>query len=197
MVETTQVLSDLRCLLVLFVIPVLSVKSSTSGFKECSSFQYNARHESRWTIRYADSATNKQIHQPTMSECDDGFIQQHDALNHHRDSQHGQTQLTRRKLIVSSVRFFPAYLFFRANEALANEQSTSLINDEPTECRNGGIVSEMAVPGAYQQQCMDLVERTFLLKSTNDTITIEQGTGSAKGVAGRTGGRQFFSNYPR
>ena len=47
-----------------------------------------------------------------------------------------------------------------ANTVLADEAS----NDEPTECKDGGIVSESAVPGAYQNQCMNLAERTFLLK---------------------------------
>lgn len=139
--ELTKVLSDMRCLLVLVIISALSIGSVTSGCQECTSFYYNARHVSCIKNRSVGSITNKLNRQPKMSECYDGFIQNNDASNHHIDSQHYQTQLTRRKLVVSSVHFFPAYLFFRANKALAYDQSSSPSNDEPPECKNGGIVS--------------------------------------------------------
>jgi len=48
-----------------------------------------------------------------------------------------------------------------------------------------------AVPGAYQQTCMTLDERTFSLESlpprSDNTITVFQGTNAAGGMAGRTG----------
>ena len=50
-------------------------------------------------------------------------------------------QLTRRDLIVYYAHSFPACLFFRAHEVLAKEQSSSAISDEPSKCKNGGIVS--------------------------------------------------------
>jgi len=68
--------------------------------------------------------------------------------------------------------------------------------NEPLECKNGAIVSESAVPGAYQQVCMSLPTRSITLKSTGDTINIFQGTADDGGgggasnqgsVAGRTG----------
>ena len=64
--------------------------------------------------------------------------------------------------------------------------------DEPKECQNGRIVSESAVPGAYQQTCMNLDERTFPLQSieNGNSITVYQGTNAGAGeVAGRTGGK--------
>ena len=58
---------------------------------------------------------------------------------------------------------------------------------------------ESAVPGAYQQKCMNLDERSFHLESSSssststsdggDTITVYQGSNaSGGGMAGRTGG---------
>ncbi|KAL7460452.1 hypothetical protein ACHAXS_000901 [Conticribra weissflogii] len=38
--------------------------------------------------------------------------------------------------------------------------------EEPIECKNGAIISESAVPGAYQQLCMNLPERRFSLKAS-------------------------------
>jgi len=51
--------------------------------------------------------------------------------------------------------------------------------EEPIECKNGAIISESAVPGAYQQLCMDLPERRFSY--------IYQGASLGDGMAGRTG----------
>lgn len=58
---------------------------------------------------------------------------------------------------------------------------------EPKECENGAIISESAVPGAYQQMCMSLPTRSITLKSTGSKIDILQGTGNGQGVSGRTG----------
>ena len=66
----------------------------------------------------------------------------------------------------------------------------------PFFCQHGFILStESAVPGAYQQSCMDLDERSFVLKASGDTITVYQGTKSAGGMAGRTGGEISFMCY--
>ena len=49
------------------------------------------------------------------------------------------------------------------------------------------------MPGAYQQTCMSLDERTFRLESLpeeSNTITVYQGTIAAGGMAGRTGGEK-------
>eukprot|EP00978_Attheya_sp_CCMP212_P019096 scaffold53078_cov72-Attheya_sp.AAC.3 len=50
---------------------------------------------------------------------------------------------------------------------------------------------EGAVPGAYQQVCMALPERTIQLKSCRESVTIAQGSslsgGSSSSVTGRTG----------
>eukprot|EP00978_Attheya_sp_CCMP212_P024588 scaffold77505_cov52-Attheya_sp.AAC.2 len=58
-------------------------------------------------------------------------------------------------------------------------------------CRNGAIAAEGAVPGAYQQVCMALPERTIQLKSCGESVTIAQGSslsgGSSSSVTGRTG----------
>lgn len=60
------------------------------------------------------------------------------------------------------------------------------------ECANGSIISEAAVPGAYQQICMTLPNRKIPLESINQEIVIYQGIvnkegGSNKEISGRTG----------
>lgn len=98
--------------------------------------------------------------QPTSHKrTSNGFLVEHDhvtASSIEKDKQQTSSEWTRRKLIISEILSTMAY----ANTVLADEVS----NDEPTECKDGGIVSESAVPGAYQNQCMNLAERTFLLK---------------------------------
>lgn len=68
--------------------------------------------------------------------------------------------------------------------------------EELTECKNGAIMAESVVPGAYQQVCMSLPTRSITLKSTGDVISVYQGisddgngNGANQGgsVAGRTG----------
>lgn len=61
--------------------------------------------------------------------------------------------------------------------------------EEPPECRNGAIIAESQVPGAYQQICMELPTRTIPIQSTGDALTISQGTGAGgkNSVQGRTG----------
>eukprot|EP01082_Thalassiosira_pseudonana_P003396 g3199.t1 g3199 contig12:1615319-1616568(+) len=90
--------------------------------------------------------------------------------------------LSRREMISLTSHTLP---MLWAIDAVADESTHS--QEEPKVCRNGGIVAESAVPGAYQQTCMNLDERSFLLKSTGDSIIVEQGTNAAGGMAGRTG----------
>jgi SAM-dependent methyltransferase len=52
-------------------------------------------------------------------------------------------------------------------------------------CSNGAIVEEEAIPGAYQQFCMSLPERSVRLQATGEEINIQQNSSSS--VAGRTG----------
>ena len=63
--------------------------------------------------------------------------------------------------------------------------------EEPVEsCRNGAIVGESQISGAYQQICMELPVRSIPLRSTGDVLAIAQGTtegGSTRTVQGRTG----------
>mmetsp|Transcript_17852 Transcript_17852/g.39066 ORF Transcript_17852/g.39066 Transcript_17852/m.39066 type:complete len:368 (+) Transcript_17852:282-1385(+) len=61
--------------------------------------------------------------------------------------------------------------------------------EEPPECRNGAIVAESQVPGAYQQICMELPTRTIPIQSTGDALTISQGTGTGTGGTGSVQGR--------
>ena len=66
--------------------------------------------------------------------------------------------------------------------------------EEEERCKNGSILPESPVPGAYSQVCMNLDERTFRLTSIKEdnSISVHQGTNSGAGeVAGRTGGKMF------
>ena len=82
------------------------------------------------------------------------------------------------------------------SSAVAAAAAATTNTEEPNECQNGKIVLENAVPGAYQQTCMNLDERAFHLQSIKNTpgsddnvITVYQGTNSGAGeMAGRTGG---------
>jgi SAM-dependent methyltransferase len=86
----------------------------------------------------------------------------------------------RRSLLASSTMLlFPAF-------AAADDEQVLL--DGESQCKDGKIASESAVPGAYQQICMSMDQRSFTMKSSGDIITIVQGANSAGGsVAGRTG----------
>ena len=95
----------------------------------------------------------------------------------------------------SSTLLLPlAYIISFTSSSSAAAAATNI--EEPNECQNGKIVLESAVPGAYQQTCMNLDERTFHLQSIKNTpgsddniITVYQGTNSGAGeMAGRTGG---------
>lgn len=50
------------------------------------------------------------------------------------------------------------------------------------------VVVENAIPGAYQQTCMNLDERSFVLQSTGDVIVIYQGTNWTSGTNNKKGG---------
>ena len=87
----------------------------------------------------------------------------------------------RRSLLASSAMILlPAF-------AAADDEQVITILDVESQCKDGKIASESAVPGAYQQICMSMDQRSFTMKSSGD-ITIVQGANSAGGsVAGRTG----------
>ena len=80
----------------------------------------------------------------------------------------------------------------------STSSATAATTEEEQKCRNGSILPESPVPGAYQQVCMNLDERTFTLSSIKEdnSITVSQGTNSGAGeVAGRTGGKIFCVYY--
>jgi SAM-dependent methyltransferase len=78
-------------------------------------------------------------------------------------------------------------LLLPAFAATGDEQVIAILDGE-SQCEDGKIASESAVPGAYQQICMSMDQRSFTMKSSGDIITIVQGANSAGGsVAGRTG----------
>ena len=74
---------------------------------------------------------------------------------------------------------------------LAPALATAAASEEPVECRNGSIVGESQISGAYQQVCMELPVRSIPLRSIGDVLTIAQGTteggSSTRTVQGRTG----------
>mmetsp|Transcript_1977 Transcript_1977/g.3359 ORF Transcript_1977/g.3359 Transcript_1977/m.3359 type:complete len:359 (-) Transcript_1977:2042-3118(-) len=94
--------------------------------------------------------------------------------------------INRRNLLIYGSVLLPS-IIIQATAASADDQGSIL--DGEKQCKDGRIASESQVPGAYQQLCMSLRERTFKLQSSEDTITVAQGTNSAGGssVAGRTG----------
>ena len=103
----------------------------------------------------------------------------------------------RRNVLISLQQHASSTLLPLTCISLTTSSAAAATNtEEPNECQNGKIVSESAVPGAYQQTCMNLDERTFYLQSIKNTpgsddnvITVYQGTNSGAGeMAGRTGG---------
>jgi len=89
----------------------------------------------------------------------------------------------RRSLLTSSV-----MLLLSAFAAASDEQVVKTTSDGESQCKDGKIAAESAVPGAYQQICMSMDQRNFTMESSGDIITIFQGANSAGGsVAGRTG----------
>jgi ribosomal protein L11 methylase PrmA len=102
------------------------------------------------------------------------------STRQHNDNIHRRDLLICGSVMLSS-------LIIEATAASAEDQISIL--DGEKQCSDGRIASESQVPGAYQQLCMGLEQRTVKLQSSGDTITIAQGTNSANGssIAGRTG----------
>jgi len=108
----------------------------------------------------------------------------YEEVNQHTGS--SENCLTRRFILQRVLSAFTSStVIFRNAAALAVE---------PKECTNSAILAEASVPGAYQQVCMGIPERSMVLKATGDTITVLQGTSTSTGsdgnsgsVAGRTG----------
>lgn len=76
----------------------------------------------------------------------------------------------------------------------SSSAAATTTEEEEERCRNGSIMTESPVPGAYSQVCMNLDERTFTLTSIKEdnSIRVYQGTNSGAGeVAGRTGGKKI------
>eukprot|EP00984_Skeletonema_dohrnii_P018907 scaffold8947_cov124-Skeletonema_dohrnii-CCMP3373.AAC.5 len=137
--------------------------------------------------------------------CSLAFTQRHQRLQYHRcasinfnsedeynelstirNRNHDNCILDRRDLLIYGSVLLPTIIDATAAAAAADDQSS--IPDGEKQCNDGRIASESQVPGAYQQLCMGLEQRTFKLQSSGDTITVAQGTNSAGGsVAGRTG----------
>ena len=70
------------------------------------------------------------------------------------DARSVSSKLIRRKILSA----FALSLCTIVNKACANDEQILI------ECKNGSVASESAVPGAYQQQCFDLLQRTFILE---------------------------------
>mmetsp|Transcript_26531 Transcript_26531/g.45164 ORF Transcript_26531/g.45164 Transcript_26531/m.45164 type:complete len:364 (-) Transcript_26531:19-1110(-) len=110
---------------------------------------------------------------------------EYNELSTIRTRSHDNCILDRRNILIYGSVLLPTII--DATAAAADDQSS--IPDGEKQCNDGRIASESQVPGAYQQLCMGLEQRTFKLQSSGDTITVAQGTNSAGGssVAGRTG----------
>lgn len=96
------------------------------------------------------------------------------------DQQADLSLLSRRDVIAGAA---CSFLVGAPDVASANTASAL---DEPVECRDGAIVGESQISGAYQQICMELPSRSMPLRSTGDVLTIAQGTAD-RTVQGRTG----------
>lgn len=152
-----------------------------------------------WTCSFAFTIDQKLQH-PRHELCttqsrreDNGNIhpsaiinpeEENDELCTTKSTRHNDN-IHRRDLLKGGV-LLPS-LVIEATAVSAEDQSSIL--DGEKQCSDGRIASESQVPGAYQQLCMGLEQRTFQLQSSGDTITIAQGTNSANGssIAGRTG----------
>ena len=97
------------------------------------------------------------------------------------DQQADLSLLSRRDAIAAAA---ACSFFVGAPEVASAATATAL--EEPLECRNGAIVGESQISGAYQQICMELPSRSIPLRSTGDVLTIAQGTAD-RTVQGRTG----------
>jgi len=137
------------------------------------------RSESRIPLDMpVDDAVNVQL-QPKLRDSNDEF----DGIG---------LENQRRTILVKAIAAMQVSLFSGLSEPKLAFAST----DEPMECKNGAIMAESAVPGAYQQICMSLPTRSITLKSTGDVISVYQGitddgngNGANQGgsIAGRTG----------
>mmetsp|Transcript_8484 Transcript_8484/g.14390 ORF Transcript_8484/g.14390 Transcript_8484/m.14390 type:complete len:389 (+) Transcript_8484:142-1308(+) len=162
-----------------------------------------------WTCSHAFTQRHQRSHYHRCASinseawtCSLTFTQRHQRLKYHRcasinfedeynelstirTKNHDNCIIDRRDLLIYGSVLLPAII--DATVAAADDQSS--IPDGEKQCNDGRIASESQVPGAYQQLCMGLEQRTFKLQSSGDTITIAQGTNSAGGssVAGRTG----------
>ena len=104
-----------------------------------------------------DAALGAGRHQQNSFRCrhskmmkDEEYITA-DATNQERSV---PSELIRRRLLST----FALTLCAIANKSCASDEQTLI------ECKNGNIVMESAVPGAYQQQCFDLPQRSFILE---------------------------------
>ena len=100
--------------------------------------------------------------------------------------QHAALSLLSRRDAIATVAAACCFLVGAPEVATA---ATASALEEPVECRNGAIVGESQISGAYQQICMELPSRSIPLRSTGDVLTIAQGTadGATRTVQGRTG----------
>ena len=96
--------------------------------------------------------------------------------------------LSRRDAIAAAAAAACGFSFLVGAPEFATAATASAL-EEPVECRNGAIVGESQISGAYQQICMELPSRSIPLRSTGDVLTIAQGTadGATRTVQGRTG----------
>eukprot|EP00571_Detonula_confervacea_P011052 CAMPEP_0172305618 /NCGR_PEP_ID=MMETSP1058-20130122/6866_1 /TAXON_ID=83371 /ORGANISM="Detonula confervacea, Strain CCMP 353" /LENGTH=444 /DNA_ID=CAMNT_0013017263 /DNA_START=20 /DNA_END=1354 /DNA_ORIENTATION=+ len=159
--------------------------ASSSSSSSSSSFLLLTNNNARTNTEFdhCDSTT------ANLRGCSDAPItNQGDAPMMHDN--HGYCSQRRNVLssllIIMSASPLPLLAVAVAEDGSSSSSSSATV-EEPKECQNGGVVSESAVPGAYQQTCMNLEERTFLLESSGDTIAVYQGTNDAGGMAGRTG----------
>mmetsp|Transcript_15444 Transcript_15444/g.22026 ORF Transcript_15444/g.22026 Transcript_15444/m.22026 type:complete len:517 (-) Transcript_15444:63-1613(-) len=119
------------------------------------------------------------LQSPKPAQCQEYNHYEHDNDNHH--STPNQNPSTNKIITLSS-----------SSDSTTKHLDPSKYS-EPLECVNGSIVAENAVPGAYQQICMGLNERSIKLKSTGEEIKIVQGTSNTNSsngggsVSGRTG----------
>lgn len=138
-----------------------------------------------WACLFAFTKSSL-CHYGRCEHADDIFVLLH--ANHLSEDEYNEFStlsytIHRRSLLASS-----AMILLPAFAAADDEQVIAIILDGESQCKDGKIASESAVPGAYQQICMSMDQRSFTMKSSGDIITIVQGANSGGGsVAGRTG----------
>jgi len=154
-------------IVVVVTLIILSSSSAVDAFTTLSSIAT----QQNWRLKSVLLQINDDIFEDDdiTSLNIDGYIQQQ----------------RRRDFIIS--------LLSTSNIIIPNSSAKAATTEEE-QCKNGRILPESPVPGAYQQVCMNLDERTFTLTSIKEdnSITVYQGTNSGAGeVAGRTGGKIF------